>query len=142
MSEQPENAFIGRTEAPDEAVLAAALGPLKSVWDGLIAEMAAEHEVTVLEWKSYRPKYGWSARLARKKRTILWLVPYAACFQVTFILGDKAMKAARECGLSASARKILDAAPKYPEGTGIRLLIRGPKDLATVRKLALVKLAN
>ncbi len=142
MTEQPENAFIGRTEAPDEAALAAALGPAKPVWDGLIAEMA-EHEVTVPEWKSYRPKYGWSMRLARKKRTILWLAPCAGgCFQVMFILGEKAMKAARECGLSASARKILEEAPKYPEGTGIRLLIRGPKDLATVRKLAVVKLAN
>ncbi len=137
-----ENAFIGRTEAPDEAALAAALGPLKSVWDGLIAEMAATHE-TVQEWKSYSPKHGWALRLLRKKRTIVWLAPCAGgCFQVMFILGDRAMKAARECGLSASALKILEKAPKYPEGTGIRLLIRGPGDLATVRKLAVVKLAN
>ncbi len=137
-----ENAFIGRTEAPDEAALAAALGPLKAVWDGLIAEMA-EHDVKVPEWKSYSPKHGWALRLQRKKRTILWLAPCAGgCFQVMFILGDKAMKAARECGLSERALKILEEAPKYPEGTGIRLPIRGPKDLATVRKLAVVKLAN
>jgi hypothetical protein len=38
--------------------------------------------------------------------------------------------------------KLLDEAPRYAEGTGLRLMVKGPKDLAAIRKLALVKLAN
>lgn len=142
MSAVPPNAFIGRTEAPTAAGLETALGPLKPLWDALIADVAAEHGVSTLEWKSYSVKGGWALRLLRKKRTILWLAPLEGCFLAMLILGDRAVKAARQCGLSARALRILDDAPKYPEGTGIRLLIKGPKDLPTVKKLVVVKLEN
>jgi hypothetical protein len=139
--ELPPNAFIGWTGKPAEADLGKALGPAKLVWDGLIADLV-QQGVTIQEWKSYSPKYGWSLRLLRKKRTIIWLSPCEGCFQVLFILGDRAVEAARGCGLSAGALAILDQAPKYPEGTGVRLLIKGPKDIPTVKKLAAVKLEN
>jgi hypothetical protein len=142
MSEPAPNAFIGKTKEPTDTDLAKALGRTKPLWDGIIAELAAAHGATTHEWKCYSPKSGWALRLMRGKRTIVWLAPREGCFQVAFILGDKAMKAARECGLSAGALKVLDGAPKYPEGTGIRLLIKGPKDIPTVRKLAAVKAAN
>lgn len=136
------NAFIGRTERPTCADLDKALGPAKPVWDKLIADLAAEDDVAIQEWSCYSPKAGWALRLKRGKRTILWLAPCAGCFRVMFILGDRALLAARQSRLSAGALRALDQATKYPEGTGIRLLIKGPKDLPTVRKLAVVKLKN
>jgi hypothetical protein len=142
MTEPRPNAFIGRAEKPADTDLAKVLGRTKPLWDGIIADVAARQGATVQEWKCYSSKSGWALRLMRGKRTIIWLAPLEACFQVGFILGDKALKAARECGLSAAALKVLDSAPKYPEGTGVRLLIRGPKDIPTVRKLAAVKVAN
>jgi hypothetical protein len=33
-------------------------------------------------------------------------------------------------------------APPYAEGTGVRLEVKKPADLAVIRKLALIKLAN
>ena len=36
----------------------------------------------------------------------------------------------------------LDAAPKYPEGTGVRLRVRAIRDVAALKKLAAIKLAN
>ena len=33
--------------------------------------------------------------------------------------------------------KLLDEAPRYPEGTGLRLMVKTAKDLAAIRKLAL-----
>jgi len=136
------NAFIGRTGRPTGSDLAKALGPAKPVWDGLIADLAAQHDVGIQEWNSYSLKAGWSLRLKRGKRTILWLVPCEGCFRVSFILGDKALLAARQSGLSARALRALDQAEKYPEGTGVRLLIKGPKDIPTVKKLAEIKLRN
>lgn len=142
MSDLAPNAFIGRTESPTDADLANSLGPTKLLWDGLIADMAAQHDVTVQEWSSYSVKAGWSLRLKLGKRTILWMAPCEGHFRVAFILGDKAVLAARKSRLSASALRILDQAQKYPEGTGIRLQIKGPQDLATVKKLAVIKLRN
>lgn len=142
MSELPRNAFIGQAAAPTDAELTAALGESRSIWDGLIAEMAEKHGVTVQEWRCYSPKGGWSSRLKRGKRTILWMAPFEGSFLVMFILGAKAVTAARQSGLSARLLRILDEAPRYPEGTGVRLHVKGARDLAAVRKLALFKLEN
>jgi hypothetical protein len=142
MTNTPPNAFIGRTEIPTDADLDQVLGAAKPVWNGLIAGLAAQHGVSIQEWKCYSTKTGWALRLLRGKRTILWLSPCQGCFRVAFILGDKALLAARHSGLSAQAMRALQQAERYPEGTGVRLLIKGPKDIPTVKKLAVVKLEN
>jgi hypothetical protein len=136
------NAFAGRATEPTDAELKKALGRLKPVWDGLIGDLAAEFAVAGREWKCYSAKTGWALRMFRGKRTIAWMAPCAGCFRVSFILGDRALVAARECGLSAAGVRALDEAPRYAEGTGVRLVIRGPQDLATVKKLAVVKIEN
>ena len=136
------NAFIGKAKKPTEEELAAALGPAKAVWDRFIAGLAEENGVDVQEWSSYSRKAGWSLRLKRKKRTIVWFAPCQGCFRVAFILGEKAMKAARESALPARVKKILEEAPKYPEGTGVRIAVEGAKDIAVLKKLAAIKLAN
>jgi hypothetical protein len=136
------NAFIGRAERPADADLAKALGPVKLIWDGLLADLAAKHGVADQEWSSYSLKAGWSLRLKRGKRTIVWMAPCEGCFRVAFVLGDKALLAARQSGLSARALRALDDAKRYPEGTGVRLLISGPKDIPAVKKLVVVKLEN
>ncbi len=141
--ETHRNAFIGKTGVPDDTAIAAALGSAKDVWDELIASHAAEHGVSISEWRSYSAKSGWALRLKRGKRTIVWLSPCAGgCFLVSLVLGGKAMQAARECGLSVKGLKALDAAERYPEGNGIRLIVKSARDLGTVKKLIPVKIAN
>ena len=61
---------------------------------------------------------------------------------MAFVLGDRAVAAARKCNLSKGALKLLDEAPRYAEGTGMRLMVKAAKDLAAIKKLALIKLAN
>lgn len=136
------NAFIGKTKKPTDEELAAALGPAKALWDQLVADLAHENGVDVQEWSSYSPKAGWALRLKRKKRTIVWLSPCQGSFRVMFILGDRAVKAARQSKLPQRVIKIIDEAPRYPEGTGIRMNMKGPKDIAVVKKLAVIKLEN
>ena len=135
------NAFIGKTEMPSDADLGKALDSAKPVWDQLIADLA-QHQVTTQEWRCYSPKAGWALRLKRGKRTIVWLAPCEGRFRVSFILGDKAVLAARHSGLSARIIELIDQAEKYPEGTGVRLELKGRKDLPTVMKLAAIKLKN
>jgi hypothetical protein len=136
----PPNAFIGAVTAPTDGELANALGPAKAVWDGLIGSLTAEGIVDTREWKSYSRKSGWSLRLVRGKRTIVWLAPCERCIHVAFIFGDKALTAIRSSKLPARILALLDDAPKYPEGTGIRLHIRSARDLPAVRALARIKL--
>jgi hypothetical protein len=102
----------------------------------------AEQGVVEQEWKSSSPKYGWSLLLKLKKRTIVYLSPCAGCFRASFVLGDRAVAAARQSDLAKSTLKLLDKAPHYAEGTGLRLMVKDPKDLTAIRKLALIKLAN
>jgi hypothetical protein len=132
------NAFIGRTLPPTDDELSTELGAARVLWDELITELA----LPIQEWNSYSPKAGWSLKLKLKKRTILYLAPCHGSFRVAFVLGAKAVEAARQSKLPKAVLKIIDEAPRYPEGTGVRLEIAARKDLAAVKKLAAVKLAN
>lgn len=136
------NAFINKQKQPTDAELAAALGPAKAVWVQLLADLDKDHGVNLHEWKCHSLKWGWSLRVKRKQRTIVWLSPRVGCFEVLFILGDKAMRALREIKLPQRVIKVLDEAPKYPEGTGVRLEVKSSRDIAALKKLAAVKLAN
>ncbi|MGD0772180.1 MAG: DUF3788 domain-containing protein [Candidatus Solibacter sp.] len=132
------NAFIGRTQPPADDELSAQLGAARALWDELLALLA----LPIQEWHSYSPKAGWSLKLKRGKHTIVYLAPCHGSFRVAFILGAKAVDAARQAKLSKAVLKIIDEAPHYPEGTGVRLEITARKDLAAAKKLAEVKLAN
>jgi len=136
------NAFINQLKKPTDDELAAALGRAKSLWDQLVSDLADEFGVNIEEWKSYSPKYGWSLRLKHKKRNIVYLAPYRDCFGVAFILGDRAVKAAVQSRLPQRVMKLIKEAPRYPEGTGVRLEVKAARDIAVVKKLAAIKLEN
>jgi hypothetical protein len=137
-----ENAFIGKKDKPTDTELSAALGSVKAVWDQLITDLATELKVDIQEWKSYSVKAGWALRLLQKKRTIVWMAPCKDCFRVAFILGDKAVKAARQAKLPKKILDLLDEAPRYPEGTGLRIEVKNARELAAIKKLAVIKIAN
>jgi len=82
------------------------------------------------------------AALKHERRNIVYLSPRQGCFLASFALGDKAMQAARQCKLPPPVVKIVNEAKKYAEGTGIRLEVKAPKDIESVKKLAAIKLAN
>ena len=136
------NAFIGKAKKPTDAELATALGPVKVVWDKLIGDLADECGIVDQEWNSYSLKAGWSLRLKHEQRNIVYLSPRQGCFLASFALGDKAMQAARQCKLPTPVIKIINEAKKYAEGTGVRLEVKTPKDIESVKKLAAIKLAN
>ena len=132
------NAFAGRPNPPTDEELSAELGLVRPLWDQLLAELA----LPIQEWHSYSVKAGWSLRLKLGKRTIVYLTPCRGSIRVSFALGGKAMEAARDSKLPADVIRLLDAAPRYAEGAGVRLEIRRKKDLVHVKKLAAAKIAN
>jgi hypothetical protein len=136
------NAFIGKTEQPSEDELADALGPAKALWDELIARLAAECNLVAREWNSSSPKHGWALRLKVKKRNIVYLAPCAGAVRVAFVLGDKAVEAARQSTLPRKTIRTIEEGKRYPEGTAIRMDAIGAKDIAAIVKLAAIKLQH
>lgn len=136
------NAFVGKKEKPSPRELAAALGPAMLVWNEILDRMETELSVADREWNSYSPKYGWLLKLKSKKRNILYLSPCDKRVRVSLILGERAMKAARESKPAAMLTKVLDEAKRYPEGTGVVLTPKSSADVNSVMRLAAIKLAN
>jgi hypothetical protein len=139
---EPPNAFIGRTMQPTAAEIASALGPSEPLWRNLITWLATEKNVKEQDWSSVSPKYGWALRLKLKKRTIIYLGPCEDCFRASFVLGARAVTAAHEANLPKPIIQAIDEAPRYAEGTGVRLIVRKEKDLAAIQQLATIKLEN
>jgi uncharacterized protein YggE len=61
---------------------------------------------------------------------------------VSFVLSDKALKAAKEAHLPKAVADAIAAAPHYPEGNGLRLVVHCAADLSAIRKIAAIKLAH
>lgn len=135
------NAFVGRKTPPTEKEVTTALGPSSSAWKDLLSWLKAQ-SIEDKEWHSVSPKYGWALHPEIKKRRILYLGPREGCFCASFVLGDKAVAAARASDLPKSVVKDIAEAKRYAEGTGVHLWVRTIKDLAPIKKLVEIKLAN
>lgn len=127
------NAFIGQAAAPADEQLTAELGRSRKLWDKLLAALP---ECDGHEWNSYSPKAGWALRVRQGGRNIVYLSPSHSAFLASFALSDRAVAQARDAGL------IVDPVKKYAEGTAVRIEVRTAGDVAAVRKLATIKMAN
>jgi hypothetical protein len=136
------NAFIGHKSPPTADALSVALGAAFPIWEQLLGDLTADRLIDGHEWKSHSIKWGWSLRVKWKKRTIVWLSPGSGGFNVLFILGEKAVAVARQAKLPQAVLTALATAPKYPEGTGLRLVARTARDLPAIKKLAAIKAEN
>ncbi|MGA2572524.1 MAG: DUF3788 family protein [Terracidiphilus sp.] len=135
------NAFIGKKVQPADADLAAALGAAKPLWDQLVSALISDCPDLVPEWKFYSLKMGWGFRLQKAKRNIVHFGPCAGSFRVALIFGEKAFQAVRKSAWPKRIQDLIAVAPKYPEGTGIRVEVTA-KDIAAIRNLAKIKLEN
>lgn len=135
------NAFIGKPARPQEAELSAALGAGKELWDRLVSDLTAEHGL-VQEWNSSSKKLGWSLRLKRGDRNIVYLSPLHGCFRASFALGDGAVKAALQSALPKPTIKLIKEAKRYAEGNAVRIDVKASNDVAVVKKLTAIKLAH
>lgn len=140
---EPKNAFMGRHTAPQKEDVASALGSSGHLWDDLVGWAKENLQANVQEWKgSYPDQYGWTLRLKHGARNLIYLVPQQGSFTVAFSLGDRAWQAAKEAHLPRNVAQAVEAAPRYPEGAGIRLHVKAARDLSAVKKLAGIKAAN
>lgn len=132
--------FTDRGGPPDEPALFQALGEAAPLWAELIGWVRSHRDRLREEWGYPGAKFGWSLRLKEGERNLVYLTPGRGEFLVGVVVGERAVAAARERGLSVTAAAVLDAAPRHAEGRGCRLAVRGPEELRLARELVGVKL--
>lgn len=137
-----ENAFIGKLTQPTPKELAGKLGQAKDLWNDIVRDVTSECGITEKEWNCYSPKAGWSLRLKQKKRNIVYLSPCDGSFRVAFILGEKAMRVAKNTPFAAKLAKLIAEAVHYPEGSAIRFEVTSAEDVGFVKQLAKIKIEN
>ena len=136
------NAFIGKSSAPTKQELRSELGSAMALWDRLLQELATELDVAACEWNSYSRKAGWSLKVKRGQRTIVYLSPCHGSFRASFALGDKAVEAALASKLPNPVLTNIREAKRYAEGTAVRIDVTGEKDITVIVKLAKSKVEN
>ncbi len=136
------SAFEDRARAPGAAELARVLGPAQAAWSALVARVREAHPPIEERWSFGGAKFGWSMRLVRGERVVLYLTPQARRILVGVVLGEKAVERATRGVLPAAVRRAIEEAPRYAEGRGLRLTLTKSSEVAAVVKLVAAKLAT
>jgi len=134
--------FDDKTHSPQEADIEQALGKTYKLWCALRDHVVKEYAPISPEWGYASKSTGWGLRLKGEKRAVLYMTPCKDYFLASFALGEKAVVAAHATKLPDSVLDIIDKAPKYAEGRGVRLEVRTAKDVENIKKLAAIKMAS
>jgi len=126
---------------PTAAELRASLGPALGAWRALVAGMAREFPPLEEAWAPSKAAFGRVCRLRQKTRTLLYLIPGSSGFEVSAVLGDRAVALALAGDLPAEMKDLLRAARRYPEGWAIRLAVTGADTVPAILRLAAFKVA-
>jgi hypothetical protein len=138
----PLSAFEDKASPPGDRALEEVLGRTSSLWNRLKNDLQETYGPLTEEWRFSGKAYGWSFRLKQKTRTLVYMTPCRAYFLASFALGEKACRAAHSAGLSAPVLAVIDGAPKYAEGRGVRIPVRSRRDVDDVECLVAIKASS
>ena len=133
------SALDAKGRRPTDDQLRTVLGRAYRPWITLLASIADRITGAAAVWKY---STGWSLRILHKDRVIVYLIPQQDQFLASFALGEKAVAAAHAAKLSASVLRLIDDAPRYAEGRGVRIPVRSSRLLTTIARLAQIKREN
>lgn len=137
------SAFDDPAAPPTGDALDATLGPAAGPWSALIADVRGLVANLDETWAFGGARYGWSLRLVAGKRVLVHLTPQVGTMLVGLALGEKAIATARDAGgVSTATAAIVDAAPRYAEGRGVRHPVSSEADLSVARELVRIKVAR
>lgn len=136
------SAFADKAHSPEPDELAKTLGRTSKLWARIVSDIARDYDPIAENWSFAGEKYGWSMRLKRKDRVVLYLIPQVKSFLAAIVLGEKAVAATRQQDLPDHVRKLIDSARPYVEGRGIRLPVTSRNDLDVIHKLVSAKMSK
>jgi hypothetical protein len=132
--------FGDKARSPSEAEVASCLGEAAALWDRIRQDVAARIPGVTAKWGYSCASTGWGLRLQEGARVVLYLTPQNGAFLASLALGEKAVSAANAKRLPAAVRRLVNSAPRFVEGRGVRLLVTKPSDVRTVAALVALKL--
>jgi Protein of unknown function (DUF3788) len=124
---------------PDE--LTELLGSGIDLWADLQDTVRAGRAPVTERWVYGGRKYGWSCRLERGNKGILYMTPDTGYFRVGLALPDAAREAVLASDLPTGLREALAAATKAIEGWPVRMPVRTADDVAVALRLVEIKLS-
>lgn len=136
------SAFGDKATPPDARGLRRTLGKSAAAWEELVRVVEERYAPATEQWNFAGAKYGWSVRLKQRERVVLYLIPQQGRFLVGIVLGGKAVAAVREAGLPADVLDLIASAPRYAEGTGVRLPVTNRSALPPILTLVALKMAR
>ncbi|HYM59973.1 MAG TPA: DUF3788 domain-containing protein [Thermoanaerobaculia bacterium] len=136
------SAFDDKTRCPEPSEVMRVLGKAARHWQQIIAHVRDLYPPIAEEWNFAGAKYGWSLRLKQEKRIVVYLTPQSGYFLAGIVLGEKAVQAARDGGLPAAVLALVESAPQYAEGRGIRMEVRSVGDVRAVETLVAAKMTT
>ena len=134
--------FDEREVKPDEKTLLKAIGKTAVHWKKIKSHLENEYGELIEEWKYYGQKTGWLLKTLKKKRNLFFCIPLKGSFQLTFVFGDKAVRAIEASDLPEAIKTELRNARKYAEGRGLRIDVKSAKDVKNIQKLVEIKVKN
>ena len=133
--------FEEEAHRPVPSDLKGVLGKAAGLWNQLISRVAQNHPPIAELWHFGGSKYGWSLRLKRRDRIVLYLIPQRGHFLVGLVLGDKALEDIKKQHLPPEILAAVASSPRYGEGTGVRLPVATTRDVRAVEKMTAAKMA-
>lgn len=134
------SAFEDKNHQPGSADLKVALGKTAVLWEDLISRIGGRHPPITELWHFGGGKYGWSLRLKRRERIVIYMIPQRGNFLAGIVLGEKAVQAVQKQGLSAGVLAMVDSAPRYAEGRGVRFTVTTKRDVQAAADLTAAKM--
>jgi hypothetical protein len=106
--------FIDRERRPTEAAIAVALGErVAAAWRTLFEALHVEHRDLRATWRYYPDGRSWLLKVARRTRTIFWVIVEDGAFRVTFYFSERHTPALLAGDLSQALKaELRGAAPR------------------------------
>jgi hypothetical protein len=92
------------------------------------------------EWRRYSKTAPWVVKVSEGDRTLFYITPKPGHFEVTVVLGERAVVAALAGRVGKKLHAAIRKAKPYVEGRPVRVLVRGEADVQAVEELVAVKL--
>lgn len=122
--------------APGDDELVNILGRSHAAFQALIHDRAG----VTCEWKRYSKKGPWALKVSEGERTLFYLIPQANQFEVTVVLGQRAIDAALAGRVRPELHATIRSAKPYVEGRPVKVVVTSKEDLVGVEELVAVKL--
>lgn len=137
-----ESIFDDKSKTPTSSELFKALGETATLLKSIEQYLRDQLGEITHEWKFYGKKAGWTLALVHKDRRVFHLIPRLGLFTVVFTLGKRAVAASQGSGLPTDILSAIESAREYAEGRSIRLDVTSATDIAILRQLMAIKMAN